>query len=130
MRWPALILWLLLLAAPAAAQQTPADVPLADPAAEKRAEAVMASLRCLQCQNQSIADSHAAQAAAMRAIVRQQMAAGATPDAVRAWFIERYGPWVSFDPPVRRDTALLWAAPLLLLLAGGALAARLFGMRR
>jgi cytochrome c-type biogenesis protein CcmH len=128
MRW-LLVIWLVLGVA-ARAQEAPVDVPLADVRAEAQAQAVMAELRCLQCQNQSIADSHAAQAAAMRAIVRQQVAAGASPDAVRSWFVERYGPWVSFDPPARSDTALLWAAPLLLLVAGVFAAARLFGRRR
>ena len=122
-------LLLLLCAAPLVAQLQPADRPLADPAAERQAQAVMADLRCLQCQNQSIADSAAPQAATMRAIVRQQIAAGASPDSVRRWFIDRYGDWVSFDPPARGATLLLWLAPAVVLLCGAVLARRLFGNR-
>lgn len=116
---------LLVLGVPAVAEPPPPpDVPLADPAAEAKARAVMAELRCLTCQNQTIADSNAAQAQAMRVEVRERIAAGERPEAVRAFFIERYGDWVSFVPPAREDTALLWAAPLLFLLLGGALVLR------
>ena len=104
----------------------PPDVPLENPVQEARAKAVMAELRCLTCQNQSIADSNAAQAQAMRMEVRDRIAAGEEPDVVRAFFVERYGDWVSFVPPARNDTALLWAAPLLFLALGVALVARRF----
>lgn len=115
----AAIALLLLAGTPAFAEPPPPpDVPLSDPALEQTAKAVMAELRCLTCQNQSIADSHAGQAQAMRAEVRERIAAGEDPEAVRAWFVERYGDWVSFVPPAREDTALLWAAPLLFLLLG------------
>ena len=59
----------------------------------------------------------------MRALVRQRIAAGESPDQVRAWLIERYGDWVSYRPPVEPLTWPLWAAPLLLVLAGAWLAA-------
>ncbi len=95
-----------------------ADRPLADQAAEARAKALMGELRCLTCQNQSIADSNAPQAQTMRAEVRERIAAGEAPDDVRDWFVERYGDWVSFAPPARADTALLWGAPLLFLALG------------
>ncbi len=122
----ALFLALLLLAAPLAGAEpvAPPDTPLADGTAEARAVALMHELRCLTCQNQSIADSNAPQAQAMRTEVRQRIAAGESPAAVRALFVERYGDWVSFVPPARAETMLLWAAPLLLLLAGGLLLAR------
>jgi cytochrome c-type biogenesis protein CcmH len=122
-----LFLLLLLWTAPLAAQLQPADRPLADPVAERQAQELMAELRCLQCQNQSIADSAAPQAATMRAIVRQQIAAGMSPDSVRRWFIDRYGDWVSFDPPARGASLLLWLAPVAVLLCGAFLARRLFG---
>jgi cytochrome c-type biogenesis protein CcmH len=116
---------LLLAGTPAVAEPpTPPDVPLADPSMEAKAKALMGELRCLTCQNQSIADSNAGQAQAMRVEVREQIAAGQSPDEVRAFFVERYGDWVSFVPPARDDTALLWAAPLLFLLLGGLLVAR------
>ena len=119
----ALLIALLLLAgSPVLAEPPPPpDVPLADPAQEANARAVMAELRCLTCQNQSIADSNAGQAQAMRAEVRERIAAGEEPEQVRDFFVERYGDWVSFVPPARQDTALLWAAPLLFLAVGLAL---------
>ena len=123
----AAIALLLIAASPAVAEPPPPpDVPLENPVLEARAKAVMAELRCLTCQNQSIADSNAAQAQAMRMEVRDRIAAGEEPDAVRAFFVERYGDWVSFVPPARNDTALLWAAPLLFLAIGIALVARRF----
>ncbi len=118
----ATIALLLLAGSPAFAEPPPPpDVPLSDPGLEARARGVMAELRCLTCQNQSIADSNAGQAQAMRAEVRERIAAGEEPEAVRAFFVERYGDWVSFVPPARQETALLWAAPLLFLLLGVAL---------
>lgn len=123
----AAIALLLIAASPALAEPPPPpDVPLENPMLEARAKAVMAELRCLTCQNQSIADSNAAQAQAMRMEVRDRIAAREEPEAVRAFFVERYGDWVSFVPPARNDTALLWAAPLLFLALGVALVARRF----
>ncbi|MFA7439589.1 MAG: cytochrome c-type biogenesis protein [Sphingomonadaceae bacterium] len=127
MRW--LIALLFLFAAPAWAQLEMSDVPLEDPRQEAAARDLMGELRCLQCQNQSIGDSNAGQASTMRAIVRQRIAAGESPEQVRAFFIERYGDWVSFKPPPRPDTWLLWATPVLALLVGGLVAFRLFRRR-
>lgn len=117
---------LLLMATPAAAQLSTPDQPLADVQQEKVAKALMAELRCITCQNQNILDSTAPQAETMRAEVRQQIAAGRKPEEVRSYFIERYGDWVSFVPPAREDTVLLWGAPLLLLAIGLALVWRRF----
>lgn len=99
---------------------------LADPAQEKAATQVMHALRCIQCQGQSIADSDAPMAATMRAEVRQQIAEGKKPDAIRRWMIERYGEWVSFEPDMKGSGLVLWAAPLLLLLLGLFMARGLF----
>lgn len=117
---------LLLLATPAAAQLSQPDEPLANAAQEQKAKGLMAELRCLTCQNQSILDSNAPQAETMRAEVRQQIKAGRQPEEIRAYFVDRYGDWVSFVPPARADTMLLWAAPLLLLAVGVALVWRRF----
>lgn len=95
-----------------------ANEQLPDPAQEARAKALMEELRCLVCQGQSIADSNAELAGDMRALVRQRIAAGESPEQVRAWLVERYGDWVSYRPPVEPVTWPLWAAPLLLLLGG------------
>ena len=108
-----------------------ANVQLADPAKEASARALMETLRCLVCQGQSIADSDADMAADMRALVRQRIAAGEQPVAVRDWLIERYGDYVSYDPPLSGATGPLWLAPITLLVVGGLLARRsLKGRRR
>ncbi|MBS3961428.1 MAG: cytochrome c-type biogenesis protein CcmH [Sandarakinorhabdus sp.] len=120
----ALLFLLLALPAQAANPVGMAEVQLEDPATEARARALMAELRCLTCQNQSIIDSNAPQAQMMRVEVRERISAGEDPDEVRAWFVERYGDWVSFAPPARADTALLWMAPFLFLLLGGLLLMR------
>lgn len=95
-----------------------ANQQLPDPRQEAQAKALMEELRCLVCQGQSIADSDAELAGDMRALVRQRIAAGESPKQVRGWLIERYGNWVTYRPPVEPMTWPLWAAPLLLLLAG------------
>ncbi len=125
----------LLVAAPAIAQSNVpppalADTQLSDPAREAEAKALMETLRCLVCQGQSIADSDADMAADMRALVRQRIAAGEAPNAVRDWLIERYGDYVSYDPPLSTATGVLWIAPLLLLGVGGWIASRSFRRRR
>lgn len=110
-------------AAPVTAQSSMAPAPYAyrqldDPRAEARAKALMEELRCLVCQGQSIADSDAPMAGDMRSQVRERIAAGEAPDAVRDWLVARYGNWVTYDPPFAADTALLWLTPLAALLAG------------
>jgi cytochrome c-type biogenesis protein CcmH len=99
---------------------------LPDPAQEAAATKLMHSLRCIQCQGQSIADSDAHMAGTMRAEVRQQIAAGQKPEAIRGWMIARYGEWVSFEPDMKGVGLLLWLTPLLVLIAGIWLARGLF----
>ena len=113
----------LIIAAPALADSNLppaqwADRQLPDPRQEAQAKALMEQLRCLVCQGQSIADSDAELAGDMRALVRQRIAAGESPEQVRSWLVQRYGSWVSYRPPVEPVTWPLWATPLLLLLAG------------
>lgn len=131
------LLSLAILVAPAAAfadSELPpapyADVQLADPAQEAKAKALMETLRCLVCQGQSIADSNADLAGDMRSLVRERIRAGETPAQVRAYLVRRYGDWVSYAPPFDARTALLWAAPALLLLIGLGLAAGSLRRRR
>ena len=107
-----------------------ADTQLPDPRQEREAKALMETLRCLVCQGQSIADSDAEMAGDMRAMVRQRILAGESPEQIRAWLISRYGNWVSYDPPLEPATWLLWAAPLLLLLAGVWISRKRFRRRR
>ncbi|MBW4329549.1 cytochrome c-type biogenesis protein CcmH [Stakelama sp. CBK3Z-3] len=103
---------------------------LPDPAQEAKAHDLMEELRCLVCQGQSIVDSDADMAADMRALVRERIANGEAPEAVRDWLIERYGDYVTYDPPLGWATAPLWFAPFLLLGAGVWLATRSFRRRR
>lgn len=91
---------------------------LANPALEKRAEAIGRQLRCLVCQNEDIEDSDASLARDLRRIVRQHVAAGWSDRRVIAWMVHRYGTFVLLDPPVEPLTYVLWASPALALLAG------------
>ncbi len=97
-----------------------ASVVLADPAQEARAQSLEREIRCVQCQNEPIAQSTADMAADMRVLVRERIAAGESDGEIRAFFRERYGDFVLFRPPWDARTWALWAAPLLLL--GGGLA--------
>ncbi len=90
-----------------------ANEQLPDPAKEAEAKALMATLRCLVCQGQAISDSDAEMAGDMRALVRTRIAAGEKPEAIRAWLIERYGNWVSYQPPLDAMTWPLWGLPIL-----------------
>ncbi|MHA6720236.1 cytochrome c-type biogenesis protein [Sphingomonas sp. RS6] len=103
---------------------------LPDPQQEAEATALMETLRCVVCQGQSIADSDADMAGEMRAIVRQRIAAGQSREQVRTWLIQRYGDYISYDPPLRWVTAPLWITPLVLLVAGFLLSRRLFRRSR
>ena len=102
---------------------------LPDAAQEARARSLMETLRCLVCQGQSIADSDAEMAGDMRALVRERIARGERPETIRTWLIGRYGDYVTYDPPLSTATALLWAAPLLLLALGAWLARGSFKRR-
>ncbi len=94
-----------------------ANQQLSDPRAEARATALMMELRCIQCQGQSIGDSDAPIAAAMRHEVRSRIAAGQSNAQIKNWLIGRYGDWIDFAPPSHGAGLMLWLAPLLLLLA-------------
>ena len=100
---------------------------LPDPRQEAQAKELMESLRCLVCQGQSIADSDAEMAGNMRAEVREQVRDGKTPDQVRTWLVERYGDYVTYDPPFGWLTAPLWLTPILLIAIGLFIARRSFG---
>ena len=124
----------LLLAVGATAQTVApaalADTQLADPAQEASAKALMETLRCVVCQGQSIADSDATMAGDMRALVRQRIRAGETPDSVKAWLIGRYGRYITYDPPLGAATWPLWAAPVVLIVLGIWVARGSFRRRR
>lgn len=114
----------ILLSSPHAFAQTAvppapyADRQLDDPRLEAQAKSLMETIRCLVCQSQSIADSNASMAGDMRSQIRQRILAGETPEDIRKWLVERYGAWVTYEPPLEPLTWPLWAAPVLLLTAG------------
>ena len=123
-----LLLLALALAAPALADSSLppaqwANRQLPDPRQEARAQALMEEIRCLVCQGQSIADSDAELASDMRDLVRRRIAAGESPDEIRAWLVQRYGAWITYRPTTEPITWPLWVAPLVLLV-GGAFVAR------
>ena len=92
-----------------------ADRQISDPALERKAKALMETIRCLTCQSQSIADSNASMAGDMRSQIRERIMAGDEPEHIRAWLIERYGDWVSYEPTADPVLWPLWGAPLLLM---------------
>jgi cytochrome c-type biogenesis protein CcmH/NrfF len=125
---------LLCLASPLTAQTAVPPAPYAyrqleDPALEARAQDLMETLRCLKCQSQSIADSDAPMAGDMRSQVRIRLAAGESPDEIRAWLIERYGDYVSYSPAIGAATWPLFAVPLALLALAGLILWRRLGRR-
>ncbi|MGD9979851.1 MAG: cytochrome c-type biogenesis protein CcmH [Hyphomonadaceae bacterium] len=100
---------------------------LADPAQEARAQSLEREIRCVQCENEPIAQSTADIAGDMRALVRERIAAGDSDGEIRAFFRQRYGDFVLFRPPLDTRTWALWAAPFLLIGAG---LATVIGARR
>ena len=103
----------LLLIGTAALAQAPAD-----PALERRVLALSSELRCLVCQNQTIADSNAGLAVDLRNQVREKMQQGMSDGEIIDFMTARYGDFVRYRPPFKASTLLLWLGPLLLLLAG------------
>ncbi|MGH8631112.1 MAG: cytochrome c-type biogenesis protein [Burkholderiales bacterium] len=110
-RLPALVLSLCMALAMAADAPPLAE----DPVLEKRVIRLASELRCLVCQNQSIADSNAELAADLRKQVREMLKSGKTEAEVREFMVQRYGDFVLYNPPVKTTTALLWAGPFVLL---------------
>ncbi len=102
------------------AAATKMDVP-ADAAFDVRLKKLESELRCLVCQNQTLADSNASLAEDLRREVRTLASAGKNDDEIRAYLVARYGDFVLYDPPLKRTTWLLWIGPFALLAGGGAL---------
>jgi len=122
MRWR-LVVFALLVATPLLADSNLppaywANRQLPDSRQEAKAQALMAELRCLVCQGQSIADSDAELAGDMRDLVRRRIAAGEKPSAIRSWLVQRYGTWISYKPTAEPAAWPLWLAPIVLLLIG------------
>lgn len=128
-RWTACgMVWLLsvLGTGALAADAAPAA---ADPALELRMQAVASELRCLVCQNQTIADSNAALAVDLRQQVREMLQQGKSEAQIVGYMTERYGDFVRYRPPVNVSTAVLWFGPVLLLFIGVAVLVRVLRRR-
>lgn len=97
----------------------------AKPVNEEVVHEVAVQLRCVVCQNLSVADSPSEMASQMRAIIRERLAAGESPAEVQRYFVERYGEWILLSPPRHGFNLLVWLLPLGAVLAGLATAAML-----
>ncbi len=115
----AALLACLFLLPPNAARAVRPDEIMADPKLEARARGLSAQLRCMVCQNESIDESNADLARDLRLLVRERLQAGDSDDQVRSFLVQRYGDFILLKPPFKPETWLLWAAPFLILLAGG-----------
>jgi cytochrome c-type biogenesis protein CcmH len=109
----ALLLWLSAAVASAAPKAPEVDA--------DRLHALTAELRCLVCQNESLADSNAPLALDLKREIAQRVAAGDSDAQIIEFLVERYGDFVTYRPPLRAGTLLLWLGPPALLLVGGAL---------
>ncbi|HLG85812.1 MAG TPA: cytochrome c-type biogenesis protein [Alphaproteobacteria bacterium] len=118
--WVLALLAALMLSRPAFAVDP--DEMLKDPAQEKRAEAIGKQLRCPVCKTESIEESDADFTRDLRKVVRERVAAGDTDQQVLDYMHARYGDFILLKPPFEPSTWILWLAPPLLLMAGGALA--------
>jgi len=110
-------LLLLAMLAPAFARE--AAPAAADPVAEARLMALSSELRCLVCQNQTIADSNAELAVDLRNEIREKIQTGMSDAEIKEFMVSRYGDFVLYRPPVKNTTLILWVGPFLLLAVGG-----------
>ena len=112
------ILLIGLLASVVVAQVQEEEIPSDDPVIEQRLANLSKQLRCLQCQNQTLADSPAGLAADLRREIRVQMKAGKSDQEIIAFLTQRYGDFILYKPRVTFTTYLLWFGPFVLLLGG------------
>jgi cytochrome c-type biogenesis protein CcmH len=112
------LLLLCLLSSFAVAQVQEQDRPSDDPVIEQRLAKLSHELRCLQCQNQTLADSPAGLATDMRNEIRAQMKAGKSDEEIKVFLTQRYGDFILYKPRVTLTTYLLWFGPFVLLLGG------------
>src|SRR6266852_1182474 len=122
-----LILVLMSMAAIALAKEAK---PVEDPQIEQRMQALTQQLRCLVCQNETLADSQADLAEDLRRQIREQMKAGKSDQEIIAFLTQRYGDFVLYKPPVKATTYLLWFGPFVFLLMGIAVLYRYLKRRR
>jgi cytochrome c-type biogenesis protein CcmH len=113
--WRGLLAALLLAGAAAGSAGAQSARPVGD---EAVVHEVAAELRCVVCQNLSVADSPSEMAGQMRAIIRERLAAGESPAQVRQYFVDRYGEWILLSPPRRGFNLVVWLLPLGVAVAG------------
>lgn len=111
--WLLALLWAAVAFAPATAQQ--ARPMAADPVLEAKVLRIATELRCLVCQNETIAASHADLAIDLKAQIREQLQAGRSEREILDYMVQRYGDFVLYNPPVKPVTWLLWGGPFVLL---------------
>jgi cytochrome c-type biogenesis protein CcmH len=120
----------LLLAGATGAFGQGAELARANPQTERRLKGLADELRCLVCQNQTIADSNAPLALDLRNQIREQIAAGKSDGDIRDYMVTRYGDFVLYRPPFKATTAVLWAGPFLLIALGAGIFAVVVRRRR
>jgi len=123
-----LVILLLICAVPAFAKE--AQPSAADPVLEERVMKLSKELRCLVCQNETLADSRADLAEDLRGQIREQMKAGKSDKEIIAYLTDRYGKFILYNPPIDPTTYLLWFGPFVLLLAGLTVLFRYLKQRR
>jgi cytochrome c-type biogenesis protein CcmH len=127
------IVWLVLATPPVFAQEQgpglDAHGQLQNPALQTRFERITKELRCLVCQNESIADSNVELASDLRRQVREMLVEGKSDDAIFNFMTDRYGEFVRFAPPLSPKTALIWGAPFAMLLFGVIIIVRIVRQR-
>jgi cytochrome c-type biogenesis protein CcmH len=104
--------------------------PIEDPAIEARMKNLTKQLRCLVCQNETLADSQAQLAEDLRREIREQIKAGKSDQEILAYATQRYGDFILYNPPVKATTYLLWFGPFVLLVIGSVLLFRFLKQRR
>ena len=119
---------MLFCALPAPGADVPAE--FSRPEQRERYQSLLEELRCLVCQNQSLADSHAPLAQDLRDEVLERLRQGDSDEEIVRFLVARYGDFVLYRPPFRPQTWLLWLGPFVLLLAGGAILLRIAAGRR
>jgi cytochrome c-type biogenesis protein CcmH len=108
-----------------AARALDANGQLEDPLLQTRFESIAKELRCLVCQNESIADSNAELAVDLRRQVREMLVAGKSDDAIFKFMTDRYGEFVRFAPPLETKTVFIWGAPFIMLVVAGTIIFRI-----
>jgi cytochrome c-type biogenesis protein CcmH len=129
-RYPTLLMCLALLALAVSSHVFAVDITvLPDEALQQRYEGLTHELRCMKCQNNSIADSPAGLAADLRREIKEMLLAGKSDDEIRAFMVQRYGNVILFTPPLKGSSIWVWVLPGLAAVAGLVIAIRVVRRR-